>query len=157
MKLEGQLALVTGASRGIGAAVVRLGVMRGDAVAFHVAFMALTIFIVVGGVKGGIERASLLMMPTLFVLVIGLALWAATLDGAGAGYLRYLKPELDEILDEREASGDPLARASSGRPIISPATIAGRPRRAGAGSLGKRPLCATRTACPSWCARSGAM
>lgn len=71
----------------------------GDAVAFHVAFMALTIFIVVGGVKGGIERASLLMMPTLFVLVIGLALWAATLDGAGAGYLRYLKPELDEILD----------------------------------------------------------
>lgn len=71
----------------------------GDAVGFHVAFMVLTILIVVGGVKGGIERASLLLMPTLFVIVIGLALWAATLDGAGAGYLRYLKPELHEILD----------------------------------------------------------
>jgi len=31
------------------------------------------------------------------VIVIGLALWAATLDGAGAGYVRYLKPDLDEL------------------------------------------------------------
>ena len=68
-----------------------------DAVAFHVAFMAITILIVVGGVRGGIERASLLLMPMLFVIVIGLALWAATLDGAGAGYVRYLKPDLDEL------------------------------------------------------------
>jgi len=70
-----------------------------DAAAFHVAFMAVTILIVVGGVKGGIERASLLLMPMLFVIVIGLALWAATLDGAGAGYVKYLKPELDELMN----------------------------------------------------------
>jgi NSS family neurotransmitter:Na+ symporter len=70
-----------------------------DAVAFHVAFMAATILIVVGGVKGGIERASLVMMPMLFVLVIALALWAATLDGAGAGYVKYLRPELDEVMN----------------------------------------------------------
>lgn len=70
-----------------------------DAVAFHVAFMAATILIVVGGVKGGIERASLLLMPMLFVIVIGLALWAATLDGAGAGYLKYLKPEMQEFMN----------------------------------------------------------
>jgi NSS family neurotransmitter:Na+ symporter len=71
----------------------------GDAVAYHVAFMAATVLIVVGGVKGGIERASLLLMPMLFVLVVGLALWAATLEGAGAGYVVYLKPELDEVMD----------------------------------------------------------
>ena len=71
----------------------------GDAVAFHVAFMAATVLIVVGGVKGGIERASLLLMPMLFVLVVGLALWAATLEGAGAGYLVYLKPELDAVMN----------------------------------------------------------
>ncbi len=70
-----------------------------DAVAFHVAFMAATILIVVGGVKGGIERASLVMMPMLFVLVIALALWAATLGGAGAGYVKYLRPELDEVMN----------------------------------------------------------
>jgi NSS family neurotransmitter:Na+ symporter len=70
-----------------------------DAVAFHVAFMAATILIVIGGVKGGIERASLVMMPLLFVLVIALALWAATLDGAGAGYVHYLRPQLSEVLN----------------------------------------------------------
>jgi len=71
----------------------------GDAVAFHVGFMALTILIVVGGVKGGIERASLLLMPLLFLIVVGLAVWAATLPGAGAGYAVYLKPQLQEIMD----------------------------------------------------------
>jgi NSS family neurotransmitter:Na+ symporter len=70
-----------------------------DAVAFHVGFMAATVLIVIGGVKGGIERASLVMMPVLFVLVVGLALWAATLDGAGAGYVKYLRPELDEVMN----------------------------------------------------------
>jgi len=53
----------------------------------------------VGGVKGGIERASLLLMPVLFVIVVGLAIWAATLDNAGAGYARYLKPEMDELMN----------------------------------------------------------
>jgi len=71
----------------------------GDAVAYHVGFMALTILIVVGGVKGGIERASLLLMPLLFVIVVGLAVWAATLPGAGAGYAVYLTPQLQEIMD----------------------------------------------------------
>ncbi len=69
----------------------------GDAVAFHIGFMLLTILIVVGGVKGGIERASLILMPMLFLIVIGLAIWATTLDGAGEGYAVYLKPDLDEL------------------------------------------------------------
>jgi len=36
-------------------------------------------------------------MPALFVIVVGLAIWAATLPGAHAGYLVYLSPDLDEI------------------------------------------------------------
>jgi NSS family neurotransmitter:Na+ symporter len=39
------------------------------------------------------------MMPLLFVLVLGLAIWAATLPGAGAGYVVYLKPGLDELMN----------------------------------------------------------
>jgi len=70
-----------------------------DAVAFHVGFMLATVLIVVGGVKGGIERASLLLMPLLFLMVVGLAVWAATLDGAGKGYVVYLKPDLDELMN----------------------------------------------------------
>jgi NSS family neurotransmitter:Na+ symporter len=70
----------------------------GDAVAFHIGFMLLTVLIVVGGVKGGIERASLILMPMLFLIVLGLAAWATTLDGAGVGYEVYLKPDLDELM-----------------------------------------------------------
>lgn len=69
-----------------------------DAIGFHLFFMVLTIGIVMAGVEKGIERASLLMMPTLFVLVIGLALWAATLIGSEEGYTFYLAPRFDEIL-----------------------------------------------------------
>ncbi len=69
----------------------------GRAVVFHLIGMALTIAIVAGGVRGGIERASLVLMPTLFLLVLGLAIWAGTLSGAGAGYTFYLRPELGEL------------------------------------------------------------
>ena len=41
-----------------------------DTFSYHVAFMAVTILLVRGGVKRGIERAATLMMPLLFVLVI---------------------------------------------------------------------------------------
>jgi hypothetical protein len=63
-----------------------------DAIGFHLFFMTLTIAIVMGGVEKGIERASLIMMPVLVVLVAGLAIWAATLAGSGEGYRFYLTP-----------------------------------------------------------------
>jgi NSS family neurotransmitter:Na+ symporter len=49
------------------------------AVLFHVVGMILTVAIVRGGIRGGIERAAKILMPILFLLLIGLALWAATL------------------------------------------------------------------------------
>lgn len=70
-----------------------------DSALFHVIFMLLTVLIVVGGVKRGIERTSLLLMPALFLIIVGLALWAATLPGAREGYVVYLRPDLDELLD----------------------------------------------------------
>jgi len=69
-----------------------------DAFGYHIAFMAFTVFIVVGGVSRGIERTSLVLMPMLFALVVGLALYAATLDGASAGYAYYLKPDFSKLL-----------------------------------------------------------
>ncbi len=69
-----------------------------DAFGYHVAFMALTVFVVVGGVSRGIERTSLLLMPMLFALVVGLALYAATLDGASAGYAYYLGADFSKLL-----------------------------------------------------------
>jgi NSS family neurotransmitter:Na+ symporter len=37
-------------------------------------------------------------MPTLFAIVLGLALYAATLDGGGPGYGYYLRADFDKIL-----------------------------------------------------------
>jgi NSS family neurotransmitter:Na+ symporter len=38
------------------------------------------------------------LMPMLFVLIVGLALYAATLDGAGAGYAYYLGADFSKLL-----------------------------------------------------------
>jgi neurotransmitter:Na+ symporter, NSS family len=67
-------------------------------VLYHLAFMAIVVFIVAGGVKSGIERVSKLMMPLLALIMIGLAVWAATLVGAGEGYRFYLTPSFEELL-----------------------------------------------------------
>ena len=69
-----------------------------DAFAFHLLFMAATVGVVAGGVKGGIERTAMVLMPVLFTIVCGLALYAATLDGAGAGYSYYLEADFSKIL-----------------------------------------------------------
>ena len=69
------------------------------AVAFHVGFMAATTIIVMAGIKSGIERVSLVLMPALFFIVVGLAVWAFTLEGAEAGYRVYLQPDLGELMN----------------------------------------------------------
>ncbi len=53
------------------------------------AFLALTIWIVQSGIRGGVERASRWMMPLLFVFFIVLAIRSLTLDGAMEG-IRFL-------------------------------------------------------------------
>jgi NSS family neurotransmitter:Na+ symporter len=68
-----------------------------EPVVWHLLFMALTIGVVSGGIKGGIERASLVLMPLLFVIVAGLAVYAATLPGASAGYAYYLQVDWSEM------------------------------------------------------------
>jgi NSS family neurotransmitter:Na+ symporter len=77
-------------------------------VLYTLGFMALTIFIVQGGVKGGIERLNLIGMPALFLIVVGLVLWATSLPGASEGYAFYLSPSVEELL-----SLDTLAAAAS--------------------------------------------
>lgn len=52
-------------------------------------FMLITVWIVQGGIKGGIERASKWMMPLLFIFFILLAVRSLTLEGAMDG-VRFL-------------------------------------------------------------------
>ena len=52
--------------------------------------LVLTAVVVAAGVRNGIERLSRWGLPLLFVLLIGLAVWAAGLDGAVDGYHTFL-------------------------------------------------------------------
>jgi NSS family neurotransmitter:Na+ symporter len=92
-----------------------------SAVAWHLGFVGITALVVLGGIRGGIERASVVLMPLLFALVVGIALYAATLDGAGAGYARYLTFEFREILSIevlREAAGQAFFSLSLGMGVM---------------------------------------
>lgn len=62
-----------------------------------VAFLALNIVIVAKGVSGGIEKAGKVLMPTLFGLLVLLAIRSITLPGAKAGLDFLFKPDFSEV------------------------------------------------------------
>ncbi len=64
---------------------------------YCVIFMVTTAFVVSRGISGGIERAAKLLMPTLFVMIVGLIIYALTLPNAMEGLKFYLVPEFNEI------------------------------------------------------------
>ena len=69
-----------------------------SAIGWHLLFMAITVGVVVGGIQRGIERVSLVLMPLLFLVVAGIAVYASTLDGSGLGYRQYLTTDFSEIV-----------------------------------------------------------
>ena len=60
-------------------------------------FIALTHFVIVKGVKSGIEKSAKIMMPLLFVLIILLAVCSMMLPGAGKGIEFLLKPDFSKV------------------------------------------------------------
>ena len=60
-------------------------------------FIVLTVFVVQGGVSGGIERVSKILMPILLVLLIGLAVRSMLLPGARAGLEYLFKPDFSAV------------------------------------------------------------
>ncbi|WP_227373634.1 sodium-dependent transporter [Haladaptatus halobius] len=67
------------------------------AILFHGLFMLLTVGIVALGVEKGIEVGTKVMVPSIAILMLGLAAWAFTLDGAAAGYDYFLSPDFSVI------------------------------------------------------------
>ena len=61
------------------------------------AFLFLTHFIVIKGVKDGIEKSSKVMMPVLFILIVVLACCSISLPGAGKGLEFLLKPDFSKV------------------------------------------------------------
>jgi NSS family neurotransmitter:Na+ symporter len=69
----------------------------GPAIGWHLAFMVLTVLVVIGGVKDGIERWTKVLMPALVLILLLLVARAVTLSGAGPGLEFYLRPDFSRI------------------------------------------------------------
>ena len=68
---------------------------------WHTVFMVLTIAIVAGGVQKGIERWARILMPSLFVLLLGLMIYALAATDGGAQALAFLfKPNFSQLSAE---------------------------------------------------------
>ncbi len=59
--------------------------------------MGITHFVIIHGVRGGIERASKMLMPTLFVLLIVSVVAACMLPGSSRGVAFLLKPDFSKV------------------------------------------------------------
>ncbi|APX95308.1 sodium-dependent transporter [Natronorubrum daqingense] len=71
-----------------------------DAIFLHAIFMVAVIAIVAYGIERGIELAVKVMIPAIIVIMLGLAVYVATLEGASEAYSYYLSPEWGVIAAE---------------------------------------------------------
>ncbi|MDH5589017.1 MAG: sodium-dependent transporter [Gemmatimonadota bacterium] len=69
----------------------------GPAITLTVLFLGVTAVVVRGGVAGGIEKASKILMPVLLSVLVLLLIRAVTLPGAGAGLEYLLRPDMSEL------------------------------------------------------------
>ena len=60
-------------------------------------FLYLTHFVIVKGVKDGIEKSSKVMMPVLFILILVLAVCSMSLPNASKGLEFLLKPDFSKV------------------------------------------------------------
>ncbi len=97
------LAYVIKAVRGFGSDMDFAGTFVGHIssvwppIIWHGIFMLITIGLIAMGVVNGIQRASKILMPVLFGLLLILIIRSITLPGAGEGIAFYLKPDLSEL------------------------------------------------------------
>ena len=72
-------------------------VARPSLFGYLLGLLVLIFTILLGGVKGGIERLARILMPTLAVMLVALTLFVLTLDNAVAGIRYYLVPDFSRL------------------------------------------------------------
>ena len=72
-------------------------VARPSLFGYLLGLLGLIFTILLGGVKGGIERLARILMPTLAVMLVALTLFVLTLDNAVAGIRYYLVPDFSRM------------------------------------------------------------
>lgn len=70
----------------------------GDVILFTAIFIVLAVIIVMGGIKNGIEKASKILMPALFFIIVAIAIYSLCLgEGVVDGLDFYLNPNFAEL------------------------------------------------------------
>jgi NSS family neurotransmitter:Na+ symporter len=86
-----------------------------EAVALHAVFMAVTVGIVAFGIEGGIEKATRVMVPSIVLILLGLAAYGATLPAATQAYDYFLSPDFGVIV----ANAPSVVPAAVGQALFS--------------------------------------
>ena len=68
---------------------------------FFIIYVLLNAVVILLGVQKGIEKVSKILMPVLFILIIGIAVYTLTLPGALDGAAYYLLPNFDDFSAEK--------------------------------------------------------
>lgn len=68
-----------------------------DALLWTFLVLALVALVVARGISGGIEKINLIMIPSIFAIIVGLVVYAATLAGGSSGYSFYLEPDWGDV------------------------------------------------------------
>lgn len=79
------------------------GMLKSDIITqifFHTVAFAVITMIVIRGIKGGIERLNLILMPLLFLIVGGMFLYATTLDAFSAAWDFMFSPDWSKLSSE---------------------------------------------------------
>ncbi len=80
----------SGSAEAIQSEFIGLVTNSGVSIMWHTIFMGLTMAIVIGGVQKGIERWSKILMPLLFVLLLGLMFYGLFFTHGGSAALSFL-------------------------------------------------------------------
>ncbi|MCP4179209.1 MAG: sodium-dependent transporter [bacterium] len=64
---------------------------------YSIICMGLTAWIVMRGIKNGIEKCSKILMPLLFIILIILAIRSISLEGSGAGIAFLFRPDFSKL------------------------------------------------------------
>lgn len=60
-------------------------------------FMGLTGWVVIAGIKNGIEKYTKILMPLLLIMLVGMSVYVLTLPGAGKGLEFLFKPDFSKL------------------------------------------------------------
>ncbi|MCU0420432.1 MAG: sodium-dependent transporter [Cyclobacteriaceae bacterium] len=74
-----------------------LGGLANSNLLFSLVFMVLTAVIVSQGIQKGIEASNKIMMPSLYIILVGIIVYSLTLPNAFSGVKFYLIPEFSEL------------------------------------------------------------